>query len=120
MDRQFARDALGWGIVLWAIGYALGFVFYFVLPPTLIGWAILPIGTIITLWVLFMKVKGRGLRYYGDLAGAWMVIAVVFDYLFIVRLLSPADGYYKTDVYLYYALTFILPFIAGWLKGRKR
>jgi len=119
MDRQFARDALGWGIVLWAIGYALGFVFYFVLPPSLIGWAILPIGTIITLWVLFTKVKGRGLRYYGDLAGAWMVIAVVFDYLFIVRLLSPADGYYKTDVYLYYALTFILPFIAGWWKGRK-
>ena len=119
MDRQVVRDALAWGIALWAIGYALGFAFYFALPPSLIGWAILPIGTVITLWVLFSKVKGNELRYYAGLAGAWTVIAIVFDYLFIVRLLSPADGYYKPDVYLYYALTILLPIIAGWWKERK-
>jgi hypothetical protein len=30
--------------------------------------------------------------------------------------LSPAGGYYKADVYLYYALTFISPLIVGWWK----
>ena len=118
MDRRFTRDAFGWGIVLWAIGYALGFAFYFALPPSLIGWAILPIGTVITIWVLFARVNGEGLRYYAGLAVAWTVIAVVFDYLFIVRMLSPADGYYKSDVYLYYTLAFLLPLIAGWWKNR--
>lgn len=35
----------------------------------------------------------------------WTLIAVLDDHLFIVRALKPADGYYKPDVYLYYALT---------------
>jgi hypothetical protein len=39
--------------------------------------------------------------------------------LFIVKLLNPADGYYKADVYLYYALTFISPLIVGWWKERN-
>jgi len=36
--------------------------------------------------------------------------------LFIVKAFKPADGYYKLDVYLYYALTFALPLIVGWRK----
>ena len=118
MNRQFIKDALGWGIALWAIGYALGFVFFFVLPPSLIGWAILPIGVIITFWVLFKKVKSEAFRYYTALAIAWTAIAVVFDYLFLARLLNPVDGYYKPVVYLYYALTCLMPLIAGWWKNR--
>ena len=119
MDRQLARDALGWGIILWAIGYALGFVFFFLLPPSLIGWAILPIGTVITFWVLLVKVHGEGIRYYFMVAVAWTAIAIMFDYLFIVRALNAEGGYYKLDVYLYYLLTFLYPLIAGWWKGRK-
>jgi hypothetical protein len=46
------------------------------------------------------------------LAIVWTLIAIVFDYLFIVKALNPADGYYKLDVFLYYALTFILPLAA--------
>ena len=41
-----------------------------------------------------------------------MTNAIVLDYLLIVKALNPADGYYKLDVYLYYALTFILPLAA--------
>ena len=118
MDRQLARDALGWGLVLWAIGYVFGIAFFFVLPLSLIGWAILPVGTVITFWVLFAKVKAGAFRYYILLALVWTAIAVGFDYLFIVRALNPADGYYKPDVFLYYALTFLYPLIAGWWKNR--
>lgn len=37
-DRQFLKDASGWGFVLWLIGYALGFVFFAIAPPDMIGW----------------------------------------------------------------------------------
>lgn len=80
MNRQLLRDTLGWGFILWLIGYVIGMVLFSIVPLSLIGWIIMPIG-----------------------------IAIIFDYFFLVKLLKPADGYYKLDVYLYYALTFILP-----------
>jgi uncharacterized membrane protein len=116
MNKQLVKDSLGWGFVLWLIGYILGFVLFFALPPSLIGWVIMPIGIMITFWVLFKKVKSENFRHYLILAVVWTVIAVVFDYLFIVKALKPADGYYKLDVYVYYALTFALPLIVYWWK----
>jgi len=113
------KDTLGWGIALWLIGYILGFVFFFILPPAFIGLAIMPIGIALTLWVLFKKIKGGSFQYYLMIAVAWTLIAIVFDYFFLVKLLKPAGGYYKIDVYLYYALTFILPLAAGWRKTSK-
>lgn len=113
--KQFYIDAFVWGFVLWLIGYLLGMILFFVVPLNMVGWVILPIGTIITLWVLFRKIKGDSFNYYLYLAIIWTLIAIVFDYLFIVKALS-ADGYYKLDVYLYYALTFILPLAAYWRK----
>ncbi|HEY1303237.1 MAG TPA: hypothetical protein VGF24_06790 [Vicinamibacterales bacterium] len=41
-------------------------------------------------------------------------------YLFIVKALKPADGYYKLDVYLYYALTFLIPVTVGWKESGPR
>ncbi len=119
MNKQLLKDSLGWGFVLWLIGYVLGIVLFFVLPPSLLGWVIMPIGVIITLWVLLRRVKSDARQYYVVLAVVWTVMAVAFDYLFIVQALHPADGYYKLDVYLYYALTFIIPVIVGWWKGTR-
>ena len=119
MKKQLLIDSLGWGFVLWLIGYILGIILFFVLPPSLIGWFILPVGLIITLWVLFKKIKGGTLQYYLMLATVWIVLAVVLDYFFIIKTLNPADGYYKLDVYLYYALTFIIPIIVGWWKTTR-
>ncbi|MDE2182035.1 MAG: hypothetical protein KGJ78_03330 [Alphaproteobacteria bacterium] len=119
MSRALLRDALGWGLVLWLIGYVLGILLFFVLPPAVLGWVILPIGLVITLWVLFAAVKGATIRYYGVIAVVWTALAVVLDYLFIVRLFHPADGYYRPDVYLYYSLTFVLPFVVGFFKTRR-
>lgn len=117
MTKQFLKDALGWGFTLWLIGYALGVILFFVVPANVIGWIIMPIGIIITLLVLFKKVRGESFRYYLYLAIAWTLIAIVFDYLFIVLALHPADGYYKLDVYLYYGFTFVLPLLAGSRKA---
>ena len=119
MNKQFLKEALGWGFILWLIGYVLGIILIFILPPLLIGWVIMPIGLIITFWVLLKKVEIRDFQYYVILAAVWTVIAVVFDYVFIVKMFNPSDGYYKPDVYLYYSLTFIAPLIIGWWKKEK-
>jgi Ca2+/Na+ antiporter len=116
MNKQLLNDFLGWGLILWLIGYTLGIVFFLLVPQNLIGWVIMPIGIIITLWVLFKKIKSDSFKYYIKLALSWTLIAIVLDYFFIVKILNPADGYYKIDVYLYYILTLTLPLIVGWKK----
>jgi hypothetical protein len=119
-DRQLLKDSFGWGFVLWLIGYVLGIVLFFVLPPSLIGWVIMPVGLVVTLWVLMRRVKVNLLRHLLILAGVWTLIAVVFDYVFIVKAFNPADGYYKLDVYLYYVLTFTTPLAVGWWKTSRQ
>lgn len=118
-NKQFLKDSFGWGFILWLIGYVLGIALFAFVPPSLLGWVISPIGLVITFWVLFKKVQGQSHSYYAKLAVVWVLIAVVCDYFFIVKMLKPEDGYYKADVYLYYALTIISPLAAGWWKGRK-
>ncbi len=117
ISKRYIKDALGWGFALWLIGYVLGFVFFFILPPAFVGWAIMPIGVALTLLVLLKKIKGGTFKYYFAIAAAWTLIAVICDYFFLVKLLKPADGYYKLDVYLYYGLTFVLPAVVGWKKN---
>ena len=119
VNKRFLKDALGWGFVLWVIGYALGIMLFAVVPANLIGWIITPFGTAIALWVAFKKVKGDRLRYFGFVALVWLLIAVVGDYVFIVKAFKPADGYYKPDVYLYYALTLAIPLFAGWRRPSR-
>lgn len=120
MNRQLLKDTLGWGILLWLIGYVLGIILFMIVPPLLVGWIIMPIGTALTLWVLLKKIKSTTFQYYLLLAVIWTLIAIVFDYFFLVKVFKPTDGYYKLDVYLYYVLTFILPLIIGWSKKYKK
>lgn len=119
INKQLLKDSLGWGFILWLFGYILGFILFAIVPQNLIGWVIMPIGLIITLTILFKKIKSNATPYYLVLSAVWTMIAVVFDYFFIVKMLKPADGYYKLDVYLYYALTFLVPFIVGWYKQQR-
>ena len=119
MNKNLLKDSLGWGFFLWLIGYILGIILFFFVPPSVLGWIIMPIGVAITLWVLLGRIKAEAFQYYLILAVVWTAIAVAFDYLFIVKTLKPADGYYKLDVYLYYAFTFILPLVVGWWKNKK-
>jgi hypothetical protein len=119
MNWQLVKEALGWGIVLWLIGYVLGVALFAFVPVAVIGWILMPVGIVITLFVLLKRIKGTSFLHYAVLAVVWTMLAVVLDYLLLVKLFKPADGYYKLDVYLYYAFTFFLPLIVGWRKGRK-
>lgn len=121
MAKSLIKVALGWGIALWLFGYILGFLFFALLPPSLIGWAIMPIGIAATLWVLYRKIPAStSLKSYFLLALVWTVIAIVCDYFLLVKLLNPADGYYKLDVYLYYLATFTLPLLVGILRNSNK
>lgn len=117
LDWKFIRDALGWGTIIWAFGFLLSIPLFLVLPEWLLGWVIMPFGLSLTVWVLLTKVEvGRFTRYV-LVALAWTVLAVALDYVFIVRLLEAGSGYYRVDVYLYYALTFGLPLLIGRLAN---
>jgi hypothetical protein len=112
------KFVVGWGVCLWLIGYVLGIALFAFVPVALIGWIIMPIGTLVTISVL-LRVRNESGWFYVLLSVTWTSIAVMFDYVFIVRAFSPADGYYKPDVYLYYALTFLLPLAIGGWRGWK-
>ena len=116
INKQLVKNSLGWGFILWLIGYILSFILFLIVPSSFIGWTIMPFGIVITSWVLFKKIKSEDFKYYLVLSITWTVIAVALDYLFIVKALNPADGYYKPAVYLYYVLTFALPLFVGWRK----
>ncbi len=119
MNKQFYIKAVIWGFILWFIGYVLGMILFFVVPVYMIGWIIMPIGIIIIFWVLVKKTNGDSFRYYMYLAFIWMFMAILFDYLFIVKALHPVDRYYKLDVYLYYVLTLTIPLLVGVKKKYK-
>ena len=118
LNKQFFADTLIWGFLLWLLGYILGIVLFMLVSTSIIGWIIIPIATIITFWVLIKKIKSISIQYYLIIGIIWTLLAIILDYILIVKAFNPVDGYYKPDVYLYYALTFMLPIFIGALKQR--
>lgn len=116
---QTLKNTLFWGFILWLIGWLLGVIFFMTPLKPIMGWVIMPIGVIITLWVLFKKIVREEYLCYFGLAVIWTLIAILLDYLFIVLFFKTGISYYKTDVFVYYALTFILPLLVGAIKMRK-
>lgn len=120
MNNTILKNIVGFGVLLWFIGYLLGILFFMIVPSSLIGWFISPIGIAITLWVLMKKSLAVTFTDFIITGIIWLLIAVFLDYLFIVKLLQPADGYYKPDVYFYYLTTFALPVIVGMKKNESK
>lgn len=115
---RIALNNIYWGALLWLFGYMLGFVFYALVPKAMIGWYVMPSGVLATWWVLIKKIKHAQLMCYLGVGVFWTVIAVVLDYIFLVKLLG-ANDYYKTDIFIYYGATFLLPLAAGWYKKMR-
>jgi hypothetical protein len=117
--QPFLKDAAGLGTLLWLIGYLASLVLYFSPFATSMGWIILVIFTPFTILVTWWWFRPRALtlNYYAGIGVAWMVIAIVLDYLFIVKLFG-AITYYGLDVLLYYALMFVIPVGVGVFLNR--
>jgi hypothetical protein len=112
--QQWIKDTAGLGTGLWLIGYLASLVLFFTPYAGTMGWILLVIFTPVTIavtWWWFRQRKGLSLQYYAKVGIAWVLIAIVFDYLFIVQLFQAT--YYEADVFVYYALTFLIPVGVG-------
>jgi hypothetical protein len=117
--KKIFLNTVWWGFVLWLFGYALGMIFFAFVPKDMIGWLITPFGVAATIWVLLKKIKRESFQCYIGLGVIWLLLAVILDYVFLVKLLN-ATGYYKLDVYFYYFITLTLPIAVGWYKFSKK
>jgi len=118
--RTTLVDAPLLGSFVWLIGYLAGIGLYFLLSPDILGWALFAILTPIVIILCYKRFRKReeSVSYYVFVGAVWFTVAVLFDYLFLVKLLNPPI-YYKLDVYIYYASTFLIPFLVGTKFGRK-
>jgi hypothetical protein len=111
---------VGLGVALWLLGYLASLFLFFTPFAGIMGWILIAVFTPVTLAVTWWWFRGRdlALSYFAGVGFAWTAIAVVLDYLFIVRLFQTV--YYGPDVYLYYALTFLIPVGVGLYLTRIR
>ena len=107
--KQWIKDTAGLGTGLWLIGYLASLALFFSPFAGSMGWILLVVCTPVTIVITWWWFKGRDLAlpYYAEVGIAWTVLAVVLDYLFIVWMLQAT--YYGADVFVYYALTFLIP-----------
>ena len=118
--KQWIKDTAGLGTGLWLIGYIASLLLFFSPFAPVMGWVLLVVCTPVTIAVAWWWFRARDLplAYYAKVGVAWTVIAVVLDYLFIVLLLRAT--YYGYDVFVYYALTFLIPVGVGLYLMRAR
>ncbi len=115
------KDTVGLGTALWLLGYLVSLVLFFTPFARTMGWIITAVFTPVTIAITWWWFRARDLplAYYVGVGVVWAVIAIVLDYLFIVQLFR-AD-YYGPDVFVYYALTFLIPVGVGlylrWTRG---
>jgi hypothetical protein len=119
--QQILKDTAGLGTLLWLIGYLAGIVLYFTPLSDSLGWVIMVIFTPITLWITLWWFCARDLplRYYAGVGVAWTALAVVLDYLFIVLLFN-SSHYYAMDIFVYYAMMFLIPVGVGMYINRGK
>jgi hypothetical protein len=119
--KQWMKDTAGLGTALWLLGYLASLVLFFTPFALVMGWilfALLTPVTIVIAWWWFRKRECLPLQYYAGVGVAWVLIAIVSDYLFIVLLLHAT--YYGIDVFVYYAMAFLIPLGVGLFLNRNR
>ena len=118
---QWIKDTAGLGTALWLIGYLASLVLFFTPYAGIMGWILIAVFTPVTIvitWWWFARQEIHILQYYAGVGVAWMLIAIVLDYLFIVLLFNAT--YYEPDVFVYYAVTFLIPPGVGLYLARTR
>ncbi|MDD1713720.1 MAG: hypothetical protein LUQ61_00495 [Methanoregulaceae archaeon] len=119
--KNWIKDAVGLGMLLWLFGYVASLVLFFTPFVNNMGWIISVIFTPVTIVITWLWFRARDLPllYFVKVGIVWTVIAIVLDYLFIVQLFQAT--YYETDVFVYYALTFLIPAGVGlYLKWNRK
>lgn len=118
--QTLLKDTVVLGVLLWLLGYIASLLLFVSPFAGIMGWILIAVFTPVSVIIVWRWFTGRDLplAYYAGLGIAWTVIAVVFDYLFIVLLFSAT--YYGPDVFVYYAITFLIPVCIGLLEMAGR
>ena len=118
-SKEKLVDLFGYGIGFWLLGYIPGIILFMFLPLNLLGWILIIIFSPIYIYLTLKRFNNRyeEFKYYTLMAIVWTVIAIVFDYLFIVMLFSNPN-YYQIDIAVYYLITFIVPLGIGFAKSK--
>jgi len=118
--NRWIYDTMGLGTALWLLGYLASLLLFFSPFSGTMGWIITAVFTPVTIAITWWWFRTRGLplSYYVGVGVVWTVIAIVLDFMFIVRLFRAA--YYSPDVFVYYALTFLIPVGVGLYLRRTR
>ena len=113
-NRLRIADTAGLGLLLWFVGWCASLVLFPFVSLDLLGWILFAIFTPVTIAITLLWFRKRDLPLVNYLAVAisWTLIAVVCDYLFIVKLFN-VSGYYHASVMVYYAETFLIPMLVG-------
>jgi len=125
--NQELVDTIGFGFLLWLIGYFMGF-FIITIP----GYPeIMTIPVILTAFSLAVALVTAAFAYvrfrkrrevswlYAFLVGiAWTTLAIVLDFIFIVLLFN-APSYYRPHIFIYYAITLVVPSAVSKYSSRQ-
>lgn len=119
--KRWIKDTAGLGIAFWLMGYLASLVLFFTPYAGIMGWILAavftPVALVVTWW-WFRSREYLPVRYYAGVGVVWVLIAIVFDFLFIVTLFQAA-AYYKPDVVVYYIVTFLVPVAVGLYLNRS-
>jgi hypothetical protein len=99
--KLWIKDTAGLGTVLWLIGYLASLALFFSPFAGTMGWILIAIFTPVTIsiaWWWFRQRERLPLQYYACVGVAWVLIAVMLDFLFIVLLFQAT--YYSPDVFV--------------------
>ncbi len=114
-------DTLGYGLILWLIGFALGMLLFPFVPVSLIGLPILAVLIPVTIFVAYKRFKkiSAPSSYYLLVAVVWVLFPVILDYLFLVKAFN-VQNYYDLDLIVYYISTFLIPLVIGLKYGNAK
>jgi len=123
MDELLKRkltDTLGLGFGLWLLGFALGMMLFPFVAVAVMGRYIIAVMLPVTLYAAYKRFAGlkETTGYYLLVGISWLLIAVVFDYVFLVKAFQ-APNFYDTDIMVAYALSFLVPVAVGMKYGNK-
>ena len=111
--KEWIKGTIVLGILLWLFGSLISIALFFSPVAGIMGWIITaiftPVTVVVTWW--WFRTRNLALTDYVLVGVLWTIIAVVFDYLFIVQLLRAS--YYGPDIFVYYILTFLIPIGVG-------
>ena len=126
--RKILTDTVLAGILVWAIGYPIGFYLITIPgypgimmePAILAGMSALIIAVLAG--ITYLRFHNRPLqawRYSLVVGLSWLAVTAIFDFIFIILMFN-SHVYYQPHILIFYALTLVVPVLAVRYSSRAK